>query len=245
MELNNALGLPLVKGATALVGGGGKTSLMYALSREYADAGLSAIISTTTRIGEPPPEKARLIEKNDPAASGPLAVSGEVVCIGEWRDTEKLGYPGNELWRRALGEADRVFTEADGAKRLPVKAPADHEPCLDFEGIDTVVGVAGLGAMGKALEEVGFRLEIVCRLLSAAPEALLTPEMLAFLLTSPQGQFKNVGSKERYRVFLNQADNDGATALGRETARYIKSFMPGCRVVIGALEPSPRIVDIL
>lgn len=242
MKLESALALPSGKGATALVGGGGKTSLMYALGAEYARAGRPVIVSTTTRIGVPRPEDAHMAA---PGLAGPLAVPGTVVCIGKKREDGKLGYPGDALWERGLAQADRVFVEADGAKRLPVKAPAGHEPCLDYSGIDSVVAVAGLSALGKPMEEVCFRLELACGLLGVGPTEKLSAEMLARLLTSPQGQFKNVGDPARFRVFLNQADDGLLTERGRETAGWIKGFMPGCRVVIGALKPSVEIRDIL
>lgn len=240
MTLTSALALPSGKGATALVGGGGKTSLMYALGAEYARAGRPAVVCTTTRIGVPGPGDARMADPD-----GPLAVPGAVVCIGKKREDGKLGYPGDALWAKALSQADRLFVEADGAKRLPVKAPAEYEPCLAFPGIDSVVAVAGLRALGRPLEEVCFRLELACGLLGTDPAETLSPRLLARLLTSPGGQFKNVGDPSRFRVFLNQADDSALTERGHETAGWIRDFLPGCRVVIGALKPAVRIQAVL
>ena len=242
MKLTKALALPVEKGVTALVGGGGKTSLMYALGAEYARENRPVIITTTTRIGIPEPGDVRMA---DTESAEHIAVPGTVICVGENREEGKLSYPGDEVWERCLAEADRVFAEADGAKMMPVKAPAGHEPCLNHMGIDSVVAVAGLSALGKPMEDICFRLDIACSLLDVERKAILTPEMLAKLLTSPEGQLKNVASKDSFRVFLNQADNDILTERGRETAAWIKKFMPGCRVVIGALKPSVKIREIL
>ena len=199
MKLTKALALPVEKGVTALVGGGGKTSLMYALSAEYARENHPVIITTTTRIGIPEPGDARMA---DTESAERIAVPGTVICVGENREEGKLSYPGDEVWERCLAEADRVFAEADGAKMMPVKAPAGHEPCLNHRGIDSVVAVAGLSALGKPMEDICFRLDIACNLLGVARKAILTPEMLAKLLTSPEGQLKNVASKDSFRVLL-------------------------------------------
>lgn len=68
-----------------------------------------------------------------------------------------------------MAQADIVLLEADGAKRMPCKAPAAHEPVLLPES-DVVLGVAGLYALGRPLREVCFRLEQACALLGAAPK---------------------------------------------------------------------------
>lgn len=242
MKLTEALALPVERGVTALVGGGGKTSLMYALGAEYARENRPVIITTTTRIGIPEPGDARMA---DTESAERIAVPGTVICVGENREKGKLSYPGDEVWERCLAEADRVFAEADGAKMLPVKAPAGHEPCLKHSGIDSVVAVAGLSALGRPMEDICFRLDMACSLLGIERKAVLTPKMLATLLTSPEGQFKDVASKDSFRVFLNQADDDILTEQGRETAAWIKKFMPDCRVVIGALQPFVEIREIL
>lgn len=203
MELIRALNLPLGKGVTALVGGGGKTSLLYRLGAEYARAGYAPIVTTTTRIGVPKPDQARLIAQDSPGAEGPLAVPGEVICVGRCCEGRKLRMPDEALWARCLREADHVFAEADGARMLPVKAPAGHEPVIGLPEVNCVVAVAGLTALGRPLREVCFRWELACRILGAAPEDPLTPGRLARLLTSRDGQYKGVRGPEQFRVFLN------------------------------------------
>ena len=122
------------------------------------------------------------------------------------------------MLHRWMPQADAVFLEADGAKRMPCKAPASREPVLLPE-CDTVLAVAGLSALGRPLREVCFRLDEACALLCAAPDVLLTPELLAALLASEAGGRKLVGERAFYAV-LNQADDPARRALG-ETTRTI------------------------
>ena len=98
------------------------------------------------------------------------------------------------------------------------KAPASREPVLLPE-CDTVLAVAGLSALGRPLREVCFRLDEACALLHTAPDAPLTPELLAVLLASEAGGRKLVGERAFYAV-LNQADDPARRALG-ETTRTI------------------------
>ena len=86
---------------------------------------------------------------------------------------------------------------------------------------DVVLGVAGLSALGRPLREVCFRLEQACALLGAAPETLLTPELLARLLASEQGGRKQVGNR-RFSVVLNQADDPARIAAGEQTLTLLR-----------------------
>jgi len=103
---------------------------------------------------------------------------------------------------------------------MPCKVPAAHEPVLLPES-DIVLAVAGLSALGRPLREVCFRLEQACALLGAAPETLLTPELLAKLLASEQGERKLVGNR-RFSVVLNQADAPARIAAGEQTLALLR-----------------------
>ncbi len=84
-----------------------------------------------------------------------------------------------------------------------------------------MLAVAGLSALGRPLREVCFRLEQACALLGAAPETLLTPELLARLLASEQGGRKLVGNR-RFSVVLNQADAPARIAAGEQTLALLR-----------------------
>ena len=86
-----------------------------------------------------------------------------------------------------------------------VKALCDAQACLLY----------------TSLREVCFRLEQACALLGAAPETLLTPELLARLLASEQGGRKLVGNR-RFSVVLNQADAPARIAAGEQTLALLR-----------------------
>ena len=198
----------------SLVGGGGKTTLLHAMAAHGARKGWRVLASTTTHIQRP---KEPLLARTN-AELAALWTSGNYAVAGAPAPDNKLTQPPQlERW---MAQADAVFLEADGAKHLPCKAPAAHEPVLLPES-DIVLAVAGLSALGRPLREVCFRLEQACALLGAAPETLLTPELLARLLASEQGGRKQVGNR-RFSVVLNQADDPARIAAGEQTLALLR-----------------------
>ena len=157
--------------------------------------------------------------------------------------TGKLTAPPPEALDRGLALFGFGVAEADGSRQLPMKAPADHEPCL-IPGWAAVVAVAGLSALGRPLGEVCHRPQLACALLGAGPETAVTPALLARLLTHEAGQFKGVGDPKRFRVLLNQADGPAELALARETAREIQTWLPGVRVAAAALRAAVCVKEV-
>lgn len=110
----------------SLVGGGGKTTLMYNLAAHCARKGWRVLAATTTHIMQPPggvwaqtdAELFRLWKCGSYAVAGTAAHGG------------KLTAPPQAQLERWMTLADIVLIEADGAKRMPCKAPAAHEPVL-------------------------------------------------------------------------------------------------------------------
>lgn len=187
------------KGHTvSLVGGGGKTTLLYAMADHCACKGWRVLVTTTTHIRQP-----AACYAPDDAALTALWQAGHYAVIGTPAENGKLTLPPQLL--RRMAQADAVFIEADGAKHHPCKLPAAHEPVLLSQS-DIVLAVAGLSALGKPLREGCFRYDTIRpQFLAAAPDAPLTPSMLAQLLASAQGGRKAVGDRQFYAV-LNQAD---------------------------------------
>lgn len=207
-----ALGLPPEEiGSLALVGGGGKTSLMLALAHEAAARGLRAVVTTTTHI--------RAVERlplaGDLEELAALLAWRPVVTYGvHWRDGKLSPAGGLE---GCLDLADVVLIEADGARSLPLKAPAAHEPVIPA-WTGAVLAVAGLDAVGEPIGAVCHRVERVCALLGKGPEDVVTPADLAALLTHPAGGRKGAPPGAAFRLVFNKADTPARRAAAREAA---------------------------
>ena len=216
----------------SLVGGGGKTTLLYAFARHCAAKGWRVLVSTTTHILRP-----ESCYAPDDAALAALWQAGEYAVAGVPAKLGKLTMPPPEQLHRWMAQADVVLLEADGAKHFPCKAPAEHEPVLLQES-DIVLAVAGLSALGRPLQEVCFRLEQACMLLDVSPEMPLTPALLAKLLGSEAGGRKAVGNR-RFLAVLNQADDAMRIAAGKETQELLRKAY-GVQSVLTHFEEQER-----
>lgn len=191
----------------SLVGGGGKTTLLYRLASHFAAAGERTAVLTTTKIYRPDAFCTTAQACEAFWQKGQYAVCGEAVS------SEKLGPPSPALLDWLLARADRVLIEADGARRMACKMPGDHEPVL-LPQCDTVIGVMGLDVLGQPVEEVCFRPNLVCSHLGCPPDHRLTPADLASILLSPRGTRKDVGQRA-YCIVLNKCDDETRKALGK------------------------------
>lgn len=205
------------KHVIALVGAGGKTTLMYALARQFTENGARTLVSTTTHIFEPE----KRLQAADPGEAerlwqhGSYAVVGQPAENGKWKSL-----PQQEL-DAYINLADIVLLEADGSKRLPCKVPAEHEPVIP-DACDIVIGVMGMEALGKPLREVCFRQKEAVRLLDASSDEIMTAERMAKILASEEGTRKNVGERDYY-VVLNQCDSRERMQAGKDIIGLLKA----------------------
>ena len=96
--------------AVSLVGGGGKTTLLYGMARLCAAEGQRVLVSTTTHIQRPSANYAP-----DEAARDALWQAGTYAVAGSPAENGKLTQPpGLSGW---MAGADTVLLEADGRKR--------------------------------------------------------------------------------------------------------------------------------
>ena len=104
-----------------------------------------------------------------------------IVCAGSIHPpTGKLAEP-RVAFSDLVRLADYVLVEADGAKKLPLKAHAEHEPVIPACAGRTVcvVGVDGLGA---PVSQTCHRPQIFAQLAGVSVDDAVTPEAVAAVL---------------------------------------------------------------
>lgn len=208
--------LHIGRGVTALVGGGGKTTLMLTLARELSKKG-SVIVTTSTKIR--PPEGIEILLDPDEEKVREMLAQKRVLCVAAEGAEGKLCAPklGFEALERL---ADYVLVEADGAKMLPLKAHAPYEPVIP-ENAQRSVMVVGADGFGKRIADVCHRPERYASLAGVSVESVVTPETEAAVLKK-EGGFD--------RVYINKLEREKAF----EAANRLASLLD-CPVIAGSL----------
>ena len=213
---NLASALKIEPGMTAIIGSGGKSTLLRALGLELMRAGSRVLLCTTTHMlpvaGVPWDGSSRRLDAA-PWKPGALHVPGCTceACAGLARgsicqagvldpETGKLSSPAEPLNQLAQ-RFDYVLAEADGSKRLPLKAHAAWEPVIPADTANAI-WVVGASGLGKPVDEVVHRPELFCERCGCKPTDIATPERVAQALNA-ELQALNLNNA---RIMLNQVD---------------------------------------
>jgi molybdenum cofactor cytidylyltransferase len=230
-----ALGIEGSAGLVAIVGGGGKSSLMFALAESLPGR---VVMTTTTRIFASQMDRAEAVGRlDDESWEDQLdAFESSLLLVGRVEGDHALGVP-REFPAQVLARSgvDWVVVEADGSRMLPVKAPAAHEPVVPDE-TDTLVVSAGIDALSGPIRDVAHRPELVSRLAGLADGQALTPEALAAVLTSREGGLKSVPERARAALLLNKVETPSQRDAAGRVARAALRQPRVERVAIGALK---------
>jgi len=230
----------------ALTGAGGKTSTMLRLARELSKKGRRPVCSTTTKVWHREVEKdfslimpegiARLREKiNSCLGEGKIPFLGKGIL-----ESGKISGIDPQLCDSifAQGLSDILVLEADGARGLPVKAPAVHEPVVPST-TTLLIAIIGLEILGAAFSaDLVFRPDLFAGITGITEGDLIDSRVLADLILSPKGSFKGAPPQARKTVFLNKLDLIGSREDAAILANEILCRGEGLidRVIVGSLK---------
>ncbi|MCR4870886.1 MAG: putative selenium-dependent hydroxylase accessory protein YqeC [Atopobiaceae bacterium] len=189
--------LHIEPGITAVIGSGGKTTLLERLADELSG---TVVFATSTRI---------LPFPGIPTVACP-PLPARVSCVGEPAENGKLAAPtcGFDALSAA---ADYVLVEADGSRRLPLKAHAPWEPVIPDGSIQTIL-VVGASGFGKPVGSAVHRPEIFCALAGCSADDTATPELVARVIRS---------EALADRLLINQADTPELMGLAHELGEHV------------------------
>lgn len=210
--------LAIQRGITAVIGSGGKTTLLRRLGEELREQG-TVLLCTTTKIF-PYPDLPCLYSPTEEALAAALR-KDRLVCAGTLIEgTGKLSALEIPMGR-LLTLADYVLAEADGSAQLPLKAHAPHEPVIPGESSQTIC-VVGASGLGRSIREVAHRPALYAALAGVPEDTPVTPELAARVLRAEGGYD---------RVFINQAESEAARGAAAALAGLLS-----CPVCFGSLQ---------
>ena len=172
----------------AVVGSGGKTTLIKNLAQKYRAEGKTVLVTTTTHM---------FIEEDtlltDDADDIIRALEERGMVMAGVPEGIKIKALSPETFDAVSAVADVVLVEADGSKHLPLKFPNATEPVIPPR-VEEIILVWGPHGLGKPARAVCHRLELVMDCLGIDGDTLITREHVSELLE--KGYLKPL--KQRY-----------------------------------------------
>ncbi len=155
----------------SVVGAGGKTTWIANLAREGQNLGQRVLIVTTTHMKIP--SRWGVLTGNACDIAKQLDTEG-IAVAGIPCGNGKITYIGDALFQQLYPLADSILIEADGSKRLSLKALGRHEPVI-VPQTQYIVCLAGISSVGKTIGEGCFRWQE----LPVRPQDILTPAVFS------------------------------------------------------------------
>lgn len=234
MKISAALGLGYEKSGILIsfVGGGGKTSSIFALAAELAKERKRVLITTTTAIYNPEEIKNPYI----------TVLGDHVTQEGKLKGITKEQV--DQIYREH--QYDVILVEADGSRGLPIKAPADYEPVIPSE-TDILVGIIGMDCYNKQVSpETVQRTEIFTDVAEVHLGDRIDEKAIGRLVYSPRGLYKNCPPKARKVLLLNKVFHEKLMAVSLQTGNHIRDGNREIdRILIGAVQEKDPIKTLL
>jgi len=223
----------------AFTGAGGKTTALFQLAREVAQAA-PVIVSASSHLGA---WQTSLADRHIAAVSLDdlqelkKHLSGVTLITGDFDSGRTAPLEADMLeWLNDFckGHTLPLLIEADGSRQKPLKAWAEHEPPIPTF-VEQIVTVAGLTGIGKSLNAQNVhRPEIFAGLSGLKMDEAITPEALTRVLIHPEGGLKNIPVSARKIILLNQADTPELQAIAHGMAHSL--LLNYHSVIVSSLE---------
>lgn len=216
-------------GVTPVVGSGGKTSLLAHLAAVLPG---TVVLATTTRVL--PFDGVPCLGDASPDDVSRALLDHRAVCVGAPAEHGKLAEPSLGVGALAA-VADHVLVEADGSKRLPLKAHAPWEPVVPEGALPTVL-VLGASGFGRTVAEAVHRPNAFCGLVGGSPQDEATPESVARAVAAEglagtvlvnqvdPGDGAAMAAAERFAAALREAGFSGRVGAGSVRADRVREL---------------------
>ena len=206
----------------AILGGGGKTSLLHRLGSELAEYFPRVLITALTKSARHSEHPIFLLNEvlrdKIPGLfqqSNPLCIMNNAVGIDKLTGIceADLAFLSNN--------SDCTIFEADGARNLPLKAHLPHDPIVP-EFTNHVIILVGADVVNTRLVDGKVhRPELFQQKWGIADKTRLDSDFIAHVLTAPQGYQEKISSGTQPCYFVNKGDQypEAAAELARAIRR--------------------------
>jgi len=221
-----------IKGPRVLtiIGGGGKTSLMYYLLGLVKSKGLLGVGTTTTKLASEQ-RSGHVFATIDSVVAGYECIKEgatlqDVITLVRGEDSRNqgkmLGIP--KVWVDELAVLCNevlFLVEGDGAAGKSLKGHLGHEPVVPRNS-HLVVVVVGIDSMGVPINALNVhRPERICELTGAKLESLVTTDLITQLLFHPQGYLHDCCPTSQIVFYINKVESIMEHHQGKRLAAEI------------------------
>jgi probable selenium-dependent hydroxylase accessory protein YqeC len=212
------------KPCVAIIGGGGKTSLLLRLGDELLSQTdqPSILLASLTQMPVSRVDNAipvnQLLEIGIPEMMrrhNPLLVLGPSIS-----DKKIAGLSNDEL-NEIRQPFDSCIFECDGARGLPLKAHNQRDPIIPEYSTQAIV-LVGADVVGTRVNDgLVHRPDLFCETWNCDYDTVLNAQIIAEILTSKQGYHQKIPGSIQTRYLVNKADGypDQASELGKAIAQ--------------------------
>lgn len=202
----------------AIVGAGGKTSLIKMLANQYRKEGKKVFVTTSTHM---------YIEKDTILSDDADVVLKELeeknYVMAGVPHGEKISPLSMETYLKICEAVDEVLIEADGSKHMPIKFPAENEPVI-YDNVDKITVVYGRHGLGKKASEAVHRLKLAKEKMEITDDTILTEKIVKEMIRIGY----SIPLKEKYpekeiRIHESGAKNIGCIIMASGLAKRFGS----------------------
>lgn len=237
MELNKVLDIK-VGSTVAIVGAGGKSTLMYTLAEEFRKD-YKCLVTTTTKVYVPNKEKYDFmavgaeefneIKKN---SNNGIYVYGNLIN----KEDKLMGVTPKELDYNVYN-FQYVFIEADGSKRKPIKGWKDTEPVICNATTHTI-GIISIESIGKEINEDNVhRVKEFLSITNTAENNIISEDNIVSMIFNPKGLFKN--SRGERILFINKVESKQQWLVAEQLIHNIEKkndeILQINKIIVGSL----------
>ena len=185
----------------AVIGAGGKTTLIHRLAEEYRRKGASVLVSTTTHM---------LVEPDTDLSCDSFAVMEKIKKTGYCmagavcpENSAKMQSLPEQMLHDLMKQVDYALIEADGAKHYALKYPSEQEPVIP-KGTTDVILVLGIWDLGKSCQDVIFRFDRMAELTGISGKKTVGIAELRLIRKAYEEKLREMNFSGEFHVLLSE-----------------------------------------
>jgi len=191
----------------ALLGGGGKSSLMFQLGMDFAHQNKHVLLTSITKAGPSEIIPMTLINNKGNFSLSPLfKYHNPVYLLKEQLEDNKYKGISKDQLASFIPEADITLFECDGSRNLPLKAHRNQDPAVPDFATHTIVVIGADVIHTKLSEGKVHRPGLFKSLWGVQDNTPMDIPLITRVLTDKRGYISKIPSGMNKIYFINKSD---------------------------------------